>query len=79
MKYKLRRKIDLFLTEWKQNPDRMPMIIKGARRVGKTSSIEHFAKNYKYFIEINFISEPQYTKIFHPDIHLKLLSKKFLL
>ncbi|QTQ10862.1 ATP-binding protein [Treponema parvum] len=64
MEYKLRRKIDDFLINWKQNPDRMPLIIKGARQVGKTSSIEHFAKSYNHFIEINFISEPQYAKIF---------------
>jgi len=64
MEYKLRRKIDEYLINWKNNPDRMPLIIKGARQIGKTSSIEHFAKNYKNFVEINFIDEPQYTKIF---------------
>ena len=64
MEYKLRRKIDDFLVNWKKNPDRMPLIIKGARQVGKTSSIEHFAESYKNFVEINFITEPQYTKIF---------------
>ena len=64
MEYKLRRKIDDFLINWKKNPDRMPLIIKGARQIGKTSSIEHFAESYKNFVEINFITEPQYTKIF---------------
>ena len=64
MEYKLRRKIDDFLINWKKNPDRMPLVIKGARQIGKTSSIEHFAKNYEYFVEINFITEPQYSKIF---------------
>ena len=64
MEYKLKRKIDSYLLDWKKNPDRMPLIIKGARQIGKTSSIEHFAKTYKYFVEINFITEPQYKKIF---------------
>lgn len=64
MEYKLRRKIDDYLINWKKNPDRMPLIIKGARQIGKTSSIEHFAESYKNFVEINFIDEPQYTKIF---------------
>lgn len=64
MGYKLRRKIDDYLINWKKNPDRMPLIIKGARQIGKTSSIEHFAENYKNFVEINFIDEPQYTEIF---------------
>lgn len=64
MEYKLRRKIDAFLERWKQDPDRLPLIVKGARQIGKTSSIEHFAENYRCFVEINFITEPQYTKIF---------------
>ena len=78
MEYKLRRKVDDFLINWKQNPDRKPLIIKGARQIGKTSSIEHFAKNYKSFVEINFIDEPQYSKIFSsgysPDNVIKEIS-----
>ena len=50
MEYKLRRKIDDFLVNWKKNPDRMPLIITGARQVGKTSSIKHFSENYKNFV-----------------------------
>lgn len=64
MEYKLRRKIDDFLINWKKNSDRFPLIIKGARQIGKTSSIEHFAESYKNFVEINFITQPQYLKIF---------------
>lgn len=78
MEYNLRRKIDDFLINWRKNPDRMPLIIKGARQIGKTSSIEHFAENYKNFVEINFIDEPQYTKIFasgySPDNVIKEIS-----
>ena len=64
MEYTLKRKLDTFLLEWKANPDRLPLIIKGARQVGKTSSITHFAKNYRSFIPINFIEDPQYKTIF---------------
>ena len=78
MEYKLPRKIDDFLINWKKNPDRMPLIIKGARQIGKTSSIEHFAESYNNFVEINFIDEPQYTKIFSsgysPDNVIKEIS-----
>ena len=60
----MRRKIDDFLTHWKESPDHMPLIVKGARQIGKTASIREFArKNYKNFIEINFIFEPQYRQI----------------
>ena len=64
MKHILKRKIDGFLLQWKQNPQRLPLIIKGSRQVGKTFSIEQFAKNYGNFIEINFVTEPQYKTIF---------------
>ena len=40
----LRRKIDTYLLDWKNNPQRKPLIIKGARQIGKTRSIEFFAK-----------------------------------
>ena len=60
----MRRKIDEFLLHWKESPDHMPLIIKGARQIGKTASIREFArKNYRNFIEINFIFEPQYKQI----------------
>ena len=60
----LKRKIDSFLTQWKQNPQRLPLIVKGSRQVGKTFSIEQFANSYGNFIEINFVTEPQYRTIF---------------
>lgn len=61
----LRRKIDAYLLEWKNNPDRMPLIVKGCRQIGKTESIRHFAKDagYESFIEINFVKEKKYQKI----------------
>ena len=44
----IKRKIDNFLISWKNNSDRKPLIVKGARQVGKTESIKMFAKqNYK--------------------------------
>ena len=61
----LKRKIDQKLIEWKENPDRMPLIIQGARQVGKTESIKFFAKNnYKYVVEINFVLQKKYKDIF---------------
>lgn len=61
----LKRKIDIYLKEWKKSKNRKPLIIKGARQIGKTTSIEKFGReNYKSFIEINYISMPQYKQIF---------------
>ncbi|MCH5304720.1 MAG: AAA family ATPase, partial [Ruminococcus sp.] len=58
------RKADCFLAEWKQNPDRKPLIVKGPRQVGKTETIRRFAaENYESVIEINFVEEPKYETI----------------
>ena len=61
----LKRKIDSFLLEWKSNPERKPLIVKGARQIGKTRSIEWFARNnYRSVVEINFVEQPKYKSIF---------------
>lgn len=61
----LKRKIDIFLKKWKERKDKKPLIIKGARQIGKTMSIECFAKeNYKHVIAINFALQKQYKEIF---------------
>ncbi|MBQ2538155.1 MAG: ATP-binding protein [Ruminococcus sp.] len=60
----LKRKIDDFLKEWKEDADRKPLIVKGPRQVGKTESIKRFADaNYESVVEINFYEEPKYKNI----------------
>ncbi len=62
---RLRRKVDDYLVKWKNSDNKMPLIIKGARQIGKTESIRNFAlNNYKSFIEINFALENKYDDIF---------------
>ena len=60
----LKRKIDDFLLQWKQTNGHKPLIIKGARQVGKTTSIREFAKTYKSYVEIDFKSNPEYKDCF---------------
>lgn len=59
----LKRKLDDFLLEWKSSSDRKPLIVKGARQIGKTESIKHFAANYENFVNINFVLEKKYKTI----------------
>ena len=61
----LRRKIDQYLQEWKNQEDRSPLIVKGARQVGKTASIMQFASdNYPNVVAINFVLQQKYKAIF---------------
>ena len=60
----LKRKIDSYLKNWKEDPEHKPLIIKGARQVGKTESILQFARaNYSNIIYINFVLDTKFTKI----------------
>ena len=60
----LKRKIDEVLMQWKLNPDRKPLIVKGPRQVGKTESVRRFAEtNYESVVYINFVEEPKYKLI----------------
>ncbi len=60
----LKRKIDSYLKEWKNNPNHMPLIVKGARQIGKTESILNFAHSeYDNVIYINFAIETKYQTI----------------
>ena len=61
----LKRKIDNYLKEWKSNPERKPLIVKGARQIGKTESVRAFAKaNYESVLEINFVLQKKFRAIF---------------
>ena len=60
----LPRRADIFLENWINDPNRLPLIIKGSRQVGKTESVLHFARqHYDSVISINFALEPQYRMI----------------
>lgn len=76
----LKRKVDKYLIEWKQNPERKPLIVKGARQIGKTESIKKFAENnYKYFININFALQKQYKDIFDDGFEVDTIIKNISL
>ncbi len=76
----LKRKIDKYLTDWKNRPDRKPLIIKGARQIGKTRSVEWFAsQNYASVIEINFIEQKKYRDIFNDGFEVNAILKNISL
>ena len=60
----LQRKVDQYLENWFRGPDKKPLIIKGARQIGKTESIRCFAsKHYEIIVEINFVEMPKFKTI----------------
>lgn len=76
----LRRKIDGFLEEWKRDPERLPLIVKGARQVGKTASVRRFGKtHYPNFVEINFLLQKQYRDIFDSGFEVDAILRNITL
>ena len=76
----LKRKIDAYLESWKNNPERKPLIVKGARQIGKTRSIEHFAaQHYKHVVKINFVEQIKYRDIFNDGFEVDTILKNISL
>lgn len=63
--------IDKFLLEWKNDRHRKPLLLRGARQVGKSSTIRNLGKSFRYFIEINLEKRPDTIQIFQniSDVH----------
>lgn len=77
---RLKRKIDDYLIEWKKNPNKLPLIVKGARQIGKTNAIRYFGeKNYKVFLEINFALNPEFKTIFDKSFSVNEIIKEITL
>jgi predicted AAA+ superfamily ATPase len=49
----LKRKIDSTLSKWKKDPYHKPLLMRGARQVGKTTAVRHLAKSFESFVEVN--------------------------
>ena len=74
---RLKRKIDDILIEWKNSENRLPLIVKGARQIGKTNAIRNFGENYyETFIEINFALEPEFKSIFKRTFNVDEIIKE---
>lgn len=68
------------MVAWKTNPDRKPLVIKGARQVGKTRSVEWFAsRNYKSVVQINFVEQKNYREIFNDGFEVDAILKNISL
>lgn len=58
------RKIDRALIEWKDDRGRKPLLLRGARQVGKTSTVRQLGKAFKHYAEVNFERQPQLRALF---------------
>ena len=63
----LDRKIDVELLRWKNADRRKPILLRGARQVGKSSAVRQLAKSFEHYVELNLEKHPQLKAVFEPD------------
>lgn len=59
----IERKVEAELIRWKDSENRKPLILRGARQVGKTFVVNRFSQNFEHFIEIN-LERPRERELF---------------
>jgi hypothetical protein len=65
----MKRLVDNILSDWKNSFRRKPLIVRGARQVGKTFTITNFGKtNFKTLVVIDFERDPGFKNIFENDL-----------
>ncbi|MCC8114737.1 MAG: AAA family ATPase [Bacteroidales bacterium] len=67
----LPRIIDKYLKDWAENEDHKPLMLRGARQVGKSWTVEHLGEDFKNFIKIDFEKNPEYISIFKGNRDVK--------
>lgn len=60
----LKRNIDAELLKWKESPRRKPLLVRGARQVGKSWAIRHLGESFEYYLEINLEKEKDLSRLF---------------
>lgn len=70
------RNIDERLIEWKDSLMRKPLLLRGARQVGKSSAVRHLGLAFKYFAEVNFEKQRSIASFFEGDIDVRIIVGK---
>lgn len=71
-----KRLIDEQLLLWKESPRRKPLLIRGARQVGKSTAVREFGKSFKYYIEINLERQADLKQLFTQNIDVHKTCEK---
>src|SRR5579863_6303177 len=69
----LPRKIDHELSAWRNEKEGKPLLIRGARQVGKSTAIRELSKQFDHYLEVNFEEQRQVHSLFEGDLNPKEL------
>ena len=62
------RIIDRYLSEWATRPAHKPILLRGARQVGKSTAVRHLGESFRYYVEINLEKQSNYIDLFKKDL-----------
>ena len=66
-----KRLIDKHLSEWASRDIHKPLLLRGARQVGKSTAVKELSKKFENFVEINFEKQPNYKALFKDDLDVR--------
>lgn len=72
----IQRNIDKYLTAWKESTDHKPLLLRGARQIGKTSTVRNFGKSFKYYLEIDLNEHRELHQFFSKGLKIKDLCRQ---
>jgi uncharacterized protein len=72
----MKRTIDKTLLEWKQKPNRLVLLLRGARQVGKTYSVRVLGSTFPRFLDINFEAQKEVRIFFEGDLDVRKICEK---
>ncbi len=64
----LNRNIDKELLEWKESAKKKPLLLRGARQVGKTHTVRNLGTQFEHFLEVNFEENKQIHSLFEGNL-----------
>ncbi len=70
------RTIDSYLLEWKNERAHKPLLLRGARQVGKSSAVRQLGKTFKYFMEVNFERDKEIISVFTGNLKPKEITSR---
>ena len=68
VKMYIKRKIDTDLLSWSRETSRKPLLLRGARQVGKSSAVRELSKQFEFFLEVNFEEHKKVHSLFNNDL-----------
>jgi predicted AAA+ superfamily ATPase len=75
----LPRSIDKELALWRLEKEGKPLLVRGARQVGKSTAVRELSSQFEYFLEVNFEQQRQAHKLFDGDLDPTVISENLSL